>query len=130
LVIVVDSSVWIAKFRGHSNEATLKLDAIEDPLTIIVGDVILLELLQGARDEARATEIERRMRLFRRRRMMTGDMAVKAAANYRKLRRRGITVRTSIDLIIATYCLEQNLQLLHHNRDFSAMSDHLGLMVA
>lgn len=129
-MIVVDSSVWVAKFRGIRNDATRKLDAIEDPTTILIGDVILMELLQGAKDESSAQAMDLRMRRFGMRRMMTPDMPGKAAANYRALRRRGITVRTSIDMVIGTYCIDQQLKLLHDDRDFGAMEIHLGLRPA
>ena len=126
-MIVVDSSVWIASFRGLSLLCVEALDAIRDRNQIVVGDLILLELLQGARNEADAKRIERVMLRFRIENMLNSQMARVAATNYRHLRSRGATIRKTIDLIIATFCIENDHELLHHDRDFIPFAKHLGL---
>lgn len=128
-MIVVDSSVWIANLRGSNGSAVLKLRSIGENDQIIVGDVILLEVLQGARSEAVAARIENGMRRFHLVSMLSDRLAVRAARNCRLLRARGVTVRKTIDLIIGTYCLEYGHRLLHDDRDFQPMVEHLGLRV-
>ena len=105
-MIVVDSSVWIAHLRAEVTPATRMLHAIiaDDDDQILVGDLILLEVLQGARNEAHAVRIEHALRLFPVVPMLNGDLAVEAARNYRLLRGRGVTVRKTIDMIIGTFC--------------------------
>src|SRR3954470_5574999 len=117
-MIVVDSSVWIAHMRGDLTEPVRKLKSIEGSRDILVGDVILLELLKGARGEAHARFIERNLRQFSVEPMLDDHLAVRAAANYRELRRRGFNVRKSVDVIIGTFCLEYGHALLHDDRDF------------
>jgi predicted nucleic acid-binding protein len=129
LVIVVDSSVWIDKIRGLRNEATILLDRIDDTRQILVGDVILLEVLQGARSDAQARIIERSLRRFHIEPIMSPGLAVKAAANYRVLRSRGITIRGPLDMIIGTFCIEHDHALLHNDRDFTLIEKHLDLKV-
>jgi predicted nucleic acid-binding protein len=96
---------------------------------ILVGDLIMTEVLQGARDEAHAARIERGLRAFGVVRMLDDALAVQAARHYRALRTRGITVRKTIDLLIATFCIARGHTLLHDDRDFAPMADHLGLRV-
>ena len=105
-MIVVDSSVWIAQLRGLATPAALTLRAIveHDDDQILVGDLILLELLQGASDEAHAERIERNLRRYPIAPMLNETIVVQAARNYRLLRARGITVRKTIDMIIGTFC--------------------------
>jgi predicted nucleic acid-binding protein len=92
-MIVVDSSVWIAHLRDMQIPAVAKLRGIIDPLDIIVGDVVLLEVLQGARDDVHAAAIERNLRQFEIAAMVDEGQAVRAARYYRLLRDRGITIR-------------------------------------
>lgn len=129
-MIVVDSSVWIANLRGHDTLCVRKLRSIEDPEAIAIGDLILLEVLQGARDDQHASRIERDLRHFRMERMLDDAIAVRAASNYRRLRDIGITVRKTIDIIIGAFCIERGHVLLHDDHDFEPMAKHLGLQVA
>lgn len=129
-MIVVDSSVWIDHLRDIDNSAVRALRSIDDPQDIIVGDLILLEVLQGARDEHHAAIIEQNLRQFRIESMLSSELAVQAARNFRLIRERGVTVRKTIDLIIGTYCIMHGHYLLHTDRDFQPMADHLGLRVA
>lgn len=129
-MIVVDSSVWITKFRGIQTEAVRRLSTLDDGASILVGDIILLELLQGARTDAQAAKIERIMRAFAFERMLDRKLSIAAARNFRTLRGLGFTIRTSVDLIIATYCIEHGHALLQDDRDFLPMAEHLGLRLA
>jgi hypothetical protein len=129
-MILVDSSVWIAHLRGSWTVGTAKLEAVAGREPILVGDLILLEVLQGARDEARATRIERGLRRFDVVPLLDADLASRAARNYRKLRDLGVTVRKTADIIIGTFCIEHRCSLLHDDRDFAPMEKHLGLVAA
>jgi len=129
-MIVVDSSVWIGQLRHADTRAVTALNSNTNEVdNIVVGDLVLLEVLQGARDDEHAAGIERSLRKFTIERMLDDDIAVKAARNYRILRQQGITIRTTIDLIIATFCVERGHSLLHDDRDFDAMAGPLGLTV-
>ena len=129
-MIVVDSSVWINKFRGIQTEAVKTLSSIDDGATILIGDIILLELLQGARTDVQAAKIERLMRAFAFERMLDRELSIIVARNFRTLRGLGFKIRTSVDLIIATFCIEHGHPLLQDDRDFRPMAEHLGLRLA
>lgn len=128
-MIVVDSSVWIAHLRDIDSVCVQKLRMLDDPTEILLGDVILLEVLQGARDERHAAAIEHNLRQFEIRGMLGEHLAVQAARHYRTLRERGLTVRKTFDMIIGTYCIEEGHVLLHDDRDFDPMARYLGLAV-
>lgn len=129
-MILVDSSVWIAHLRGHRTPAVAKLEAAARREPLLIGDLILLEVLQGARDEAHAARIELGLRRFALVPLLDADLAPRAARNYRRLRERGITIRKTADIIIGTFCIEHRHSLLHDDRDFAPMEEHLGLMIA
>ncbi|MGH6799339.1 MAG: type II toxin-antitoxin system VapC family toxin [Roseiarcus sp.] len=129
-MMLVDSSVWIAHLRGLWTPATAKLEASAGREPILVGDLILLEVLQGARDEPHAARIERGLRRFDVVRLLDADLAPRAARNYRTLRDMGITIRKTADIIIGTFCIERRCSLLHDDRDFAPMEEHLGLVAA
>lgn len=129
-MIVVDTSVWVAHFRNETaNPKVAQLRALADPNDIVIGDLILLECLQGARDEAHAARIEAPLRAFRVEAMLDATLAVEAARHYRTLRARGVTPRKTIDVIIASFCIRNGYRLLHQDRDFEPMAGHLGLLV-
>lgn len=128
-MILVDSSVWIARLRGNRTPAIEKLEIAALEERLLVGDLILLEVLQGARDEVHAMRIERELRTYPIVSMLDGKLASRAARNYRVLRRRGITIRKTVDIIIGTFCIEHGYALLHEDRDFAPMEAHLGLKV-
>ena len=129
-MILVDSSVWIAHLRGRETEATAKLRALVAREPLLIGDLILLEVLQGARDEAHAARIERDLRRYAMVPLLDDDLAPRAARNYRTLRDRGVTIRKTADVIIGTWCIERGHALLHDDRDFDPMAQHLGLRIA
>lgn len=130
-MIVVDSSVWIANLRGIDNVAVFKLRALtdDDIDQVLVGDLIMLEVLQGARNDAHAARIEGELRQYPIARMMDDEIAVRAATNYRRLRVEGITIRKTIDTVSGTFCIARGHRLLHDDRDFDSMALHLGLQV-
>jgi predicted nucleic acid-binding protein len=129
-VILVDSSVWIAHLRGSPTPATQRLSAFSALRQLLVGDLVLLEMLQGARSEAHAKLIERGLLQYPIVPLLDSDLAARAARNYRRLREKGITIRKINDVIIGTYCIEHGHALLHDDRDFAPMQAHLGLKVA
>ena len=129
-MIVVDSSVWIDFFNGVNSPEVERLDGLLGSSPVAIGDLILVEVLQGFRrdsDVATARQLFRSMPLLA---MLEPQNAYKAAENYRSLRRRGITVRKTIDGIIATACIEANVPLLFSDRDFQPYVEHLGLDAA
>jgi predicted nucleic acid-binding protein len=128
-MILIDSTVWIAQLRGEQTTATAKLEAVAAREPLLLGDLILLEILQGARDGAHARLIERGLRQYTMVQLLNRDMALRAARNYRRLRELGITIRKTADIIIGTYCIEHRHSLLHDDRDFGPMQEHLGLSV-
>lgn len=130
-MIVVDSSVWIAHLRhfGRSSVRELRGFEAEGP-GILVGDIVLLEVLRGARDEAHALRLEAWLRSFKVVRMLDDELAARGAQHYRALRARGVTIRKTVDVIIATFCIDRGHHLLHEDRDFDPFAEHLGLMVA
>ena len=129
-MILVDSSVWIDRLRGKITPQTIKLEAAAAREPLLIGDLVLLEVLQGARDDVHAARIERALRQYLIVPLLDADLASRAARNYRKLRDLGITIRKTADLIIGTYCIEQRHTLLHGDRDFTPMQTHLGLKIA
>jgi predicted nucleic acid-binding protein len=127
-VIVVDSSVWIDFLNGRNAPHVKRLRAIIGTDEVIVGDLMLCEVLQGLDDERTAREVEGLMRRFEIVHMAGDAIAVVAARNFRSLRRRGITVRKTIDLLIGTWCIENRRPLLHNDSDFHPMARYLGLI--
>ncbi len=126
-MILVDSSVWIDYFRGRPTAQTDKLDALLDSEELGIGDLVLTEVLQGCRLDKEFDEVRR---LFSRLEFVVlggQDVAVEAARNYRKLRSLGVTVRGTVDVVLATRCIANDYQLLHSDRDFDPFEQHLGL---
>lgn len=129
-VIVIDTSVWVDYFNGHVTRATDTLDNILGRQEILVGDLILMEVLQGFREDLHFQQALRLLQAFPIATMLGPVLAVRSAKNYRVLRRRGVTVRKTIDMMIGTYCIAENHQLLYSDRDFDPMVQHLGLVSA
>jgi predicted nucleic acid-binding protein len=126
-MILVDSSVWIDFFNGTESAETSYLEDILGVVPVAIGDLMLTEVLQGFRKEK---DFRTALALFE---SVTAfelggrDAAVKSARNFRALRSKGCTVRKTIDCVIATYCIEHNLPLLHADRDFEPFHEYLGL---
>ncbi len=128
-MIVVDTTVWIDLFRGRETRQTTLLETLLGRGLIVVGDAVLLEILQGVRNDAEAERVERTLRSHRIDPMLSPDTAPRIAANDRALRSLGVTVRKTIDLIIGTHCIDGAHVLLHADRDFDPMERYLGLRV-
>jgi predicted nucleic acid-binding protein len=127
-VIVVDSSVWIDFLNGRNVPHVRRLRAVLGTDEIIVGDLMLCEVLQGLESDRAAREVEVLLRRFAIVPMAGDAIAVAAARNFRSLRRRGMTIRKTIDLLIGTWCIENRRPLLHNDGDFHPMARHLGLI--
>jgi predicted nucleic acid-binding protein len=127
-VIVVDSSVWIDFLNGRNAPHVRRLRTVLGADEVIIGDLMLCEVLQGLDSERAALEVEALLRRFEIVPMAGDAIAVAAARNFRSLRRRGITVRKTIDLLIGTWCIENRRPLLHNDGDFRPMARHLGLI--
>ena len=126
-MIIVDSSVWIDYFNGTSTAQTNKLDNLLGVEPLGVGDIILTEVLQGFTNDLdfkRAKKLFSGFVLFE---MLGEKNALKAAENFRTLRKQGITVRKTIDCVIATFCIENKHHLLFQDKDFNPFVEKLGL---
>jgi predicted nucleic acid-binding protein len=126
-VILVDSSVWINYFNGISNWQTDLLDNYLSNTLIVIGDLILTEVLQGFRSNTDFETAKNFLSALQFRQIGGYNVAIQSANNYRILRKSGITVRKTIDIIIATFCIMEGLTLLHDDRDFDPMVTHFSL---
>jgi predicted nucleic acid-binding protein len=126
-MIVVDSSVWIDYFNGKVSSATETLHALLGVEPVAVGDLILTEVLQGFRRDADYKAARRLMTSLTVLEMLGQRNALRCVENYSALRKRGVTVRRTVDVIIATYCVASNLPLLFQDKDFLPFVQHLGL---
>ncbi|CAI8694375.1 MULTISPECIES: type II toxin-antitoxin system VapC family toxin [Burkholderia] len=128
---LVDSSVWIDYFRGKVSPETDKLDGLLGNEALLSGDLIVAEVLQGFPAESEFNVARQLMTTRLNVVSLVGtDNAVQAARNYRDLRARGVTVRKTIDTLIATYCIENGVSLLYSGRDFDPFVRYLGLRSA
>ncbi len=128
-MIVVDTSVWIDYVNGINSEQTEILHDALEHTRIITGDLIITEFLQGFRSSKDLTKGRRLMEALEYRDFVGKEIAIKAAEHYRTLRKNGITIRKTISVLIATFCIAHGYALLHNNRDFDAMEEMLGLLV-
>jgi predicted nucleic acid-binding protein len=129
-VIFVDSSVWIDYFRGASTSQTELLDTLLGSEPLLIGDLVLAEVLQGFQNDRDFNRAKRVLASFETVNVVDKEIAIQAARNFRILRGHGVTVRKTIDTLIATRCIRNGLVLLHSDRDFDPFEDHLGLRVA
>jgi predicted nucleic acid-binding protein len=127
-LIAVDSSVWIDFLNGRDELHVRRLRATLGTEEIIVGDLMLCEVLQGLDSEGAARHVEILLRRFEIVAMAGEAIAAAAARNFRILRRRGITIRKTIDLLIGTWCIQNRTPLLHNDGDFRPMARYLGLI--
>ncbi len=125
-MVLVDSSVWINYFNGKHTWQTNILDQMLLQIPVFTGDLILARVLQGLRNENDFNIAKKIMSILTCKQMGGYDIAIKSAESYRKLRKKGITVRT-IDIIIGTFCISENIFLLHDDKDFEPMVKYLGL---
>lgn len=126
---IVDSTVWIDYLGGVRNLHTDWLDRELDRQRLGLTDLILCEVLQGIREDTQFKHVQRTLSQFEIFPSVGADLAVASTQNYRSLRARGLTVRKTIDCLIATFCLTDGHSLLHRDRDFDVFEEHLGLRV-
>jgi predicted nucleic acid-binding protein len=126
-VIVVDSGVWIDYFNGTESAGADRLDGLLGITRVAVGDIVLAEVLQGFRDDAQYKIAKQTMTSLPVLEMLGQAMAIRCAENYRSLRERGVTIRKTVDVVIATYCIEHDLPLLFEDKDFLPFVRYLGL---
>lgn len=128
-MILVDSTVWIGYFNGNITPQTNRLDELLGREPLAIGDLILAEVLQGFDSEREFRRVRDMFDSFPLIELAGRHIAIQAARNFRVLRRLGVTVRKTVDTIIATRCIEDRLELLHNDRDFDPFAEHLGLRV-
>lgn len=126
-MIVVDSSIWIDYFNGKISKKTDWLDEALGIEPIIMGDIILAEVLRGFQREKDFKTAKKLLLEFPFMDMIGQEIAVKSAMNYRILRQKGITIRKTIDVMIATFCIHNRFALLHNDKDFDPLEKHLKL---
>jgi predicted nucleic acid-binding protein len=129
-LILVDSSVWIGYLRGVETRQTEKLDRLLGREPLAIGDLFLMEVLQGIDSDREFHEVLRLLTTLTLVELGGSDLAVQAARNFRSLRQRGVTVRKTVDTVIATRCIETGFTLLYDDRDFDGFAKYLGLKVA
>ena len=126
-MILVDSSVWVDYFNGQDTPQTARLDALLGIEPLAIGDLILTEVLQGFRsdaDYAQAKALLLSLTVFE---LLGVEQAIRSAEHYRILRKRGITIRKTADVIIATFCIVEGHRLLFSDQDFRPFVEQLGL---
>ena len=128
-MLVVDSTVWIDYFNGVESPQTDYLHLIADKTPILIGDLILAEVLQGFREDADFEKARRALGKYIQVEMVNPELALQSARNFRLLRRKGVTVRKTIDSLVATYCIENEHNLLNNDSDFDGYEKHLELKV-
>ncbi|MFA6072386.1 MAG: PIN domain nuclease [Janthinobacterium sp.] len=128
-MILVDSSVWIDYFNGTETLATKKLDGLLGVQPVCTGDLILAEVLQGFRRDDDYQAAKTLLCALPVHAMLGSVISLRSAENFRKLRKQGITIRKTIDTMIATYCIENELPLLHSDKDFQPFQQRLELMI-
>ncbi|MEH6549426.1 MAG: PIN domain nuclease [Pseudomonadales bacterium] len=124
-MILADTSVWIDYFNGNDNKYTDALDAYLENDTVAMGDLIFLEILQGFKSDKEYRQAKTTLQALGQYEMFNSQIALKSADNYRNLRKKGITIRRTTDVIIATFCIENKLPLLFSDRDFVPFVEHL-----
>ena len=129
-MILVDSSVWIDFFKGRESRETDLLALLLRRRILLTGDLILAEVLQGFRHERDVAAARRALLSLAYADIVGREVALESAANYQLLRRQGITARKTVDVIIATFCIRNGHVLLHADRNFEPMTEHLGLHTA
>lgn len=128
-MMVVDTSVWIDYVHGVRTAQTDILDRALQESRVVTGDLIIVEFLQGFRDNKQFQIAKMLMDSLEYYDFVGKEMSIKAAQNFRLLRKKGVTVRKTIDVLIATFCIEHGFELLHNDRDFEPMKELLGLQI-
>jgi predicted nucleic acid-binding protein len=126
-VIVVDTTVRIDFLSGRNLPHVKRLRRLLGGSEIIIGDLMLCVILHGSANERAARDVEAPLRRFDIVSMAGDAIAAAAARNFRALRSGGVTIRTTIDPLIGTWCTENHVPLLHNDRDFHPVGRDLGL---
>ncbi|MES9859219.1 MAG: PIN domain nuclease [Candidatus Thiodiazotropha sp. LLP2] len=129
-MILADTGVWIDYLNGTITPQTDLLDEYLIVGILAMGDLIFLEILQGIRDDKQYKQVKTKLSLLDQYSMFSPSMVVKCTNNFRSLRKKGITIRKTNDVIIASFCIEQKMELLYIDRDFKPFTEHLGLKSA
>ncbi len=129
-MILVDTSIWVDYFNGKDSKHADTLDAALIEGTVVIGDLILLEILQGFRSDRDYHRAKATLGTLEQFEMLGHSMVIKCATNYRELRKKGITIRRTTDVIIATFCIDHKIPLLFQDRDFIPFVEKLGLIPA
>lgn len=126
-MVLVDSSVWIDYFNGVPTSETDRLDALLGQDVVATGDLILVEVLQGIRNDSDFRAVKRALSEFPSFDLLGRERADRVAMRYRRLRRNGVTIRKAVDVVIASFCVDEGIPLLFSDRDFLPMVKYLGL---
>lgn len=126
-MILVDTSVWVDYFRGTDSRQTAKLDSLLGAEPLAIGDIVLTEVLQGVDGDREFEQTRALLATLDLVQVGGADVAVEAARNFRRLRALGVTVRKTVDTLIATRCIVSGYELLHGDRDFIPFETFLGL---
>lgn len=128
-MILVDTSVWINYFNGVKNKQTEILDHSLSDQTVLLGDIILTEILQGFDSDKEFHLAKDALDPIDCVHLGGKSLAIKAASNFRFLRSKGITVRKTVDILIGSWCIEHQVQLLHNDKDFDRIASQLPLQI-
>lgn len=128
-MILVDTSVWIDYFNGIENDQTNSLDRSISEQTILLGDIILVEILQGFDSDSDFKKAKKALDHLSCVQLGGKSLAIKAATNFRFLRSKGVTIRKTVDMLIGSWCIEHEIALLHNDKDFDQIAIHLPLKV-
>lgn len=129
-MILADTSIWIDYFNGRITTETNFLDTALAEGDVIIGDLIMLEILQGVRHDKDYNETKKALGTLEQFELFGSAMVLECADNFRKLRKKGLTIRKTADLIIASFCIKNEIPLLFSDRNFLPFAEHLGLILA
>ncbi len=127
-MILVDTSIWIDYFNGIETKQTNMLDVALIDGTVAIGDMIVMEILQGFRDDNDCNKAKKSLATLEQYEMFGQSMVIKCADNCRVLRKKGVTIRKTADVIIASFCIDKKIPLLFSDRDFMPFVKHLNLL--
>lgn len=128
-MVIVDTSAWVEYFRNGDPSIVKRVDTCLDRDLVVIGDLIYCEVLQGIKIKREREKVSSLLLSLPQYEMVGFHIAEKSAENYRFLRFKGVTVRKTIDVIIGTFCVENNLLLVHQDKDFDFMAPHIGLEI-
>ena len=126
-MILIDSSVWIDYFNGVDSNKTKLFDTVLESQSILLGDVILAEVLQGFDKDDDFDKVKEYLSWLECVSLVGREIAIRSSANYRFLRSNGVTIRKTVDMLIGTWCIENRISLLHNDKDFDRIAMYLPL---